>query len=85
MWIKDRLRKPLLGPVGQPLTAALCAYEAIALLPWVPLPTISEIVWRHPEAGLVLLGLLGHHWFIEKPEGWPQWDYPPLAEVMPGD
>lgn len=76
-----KIRQPLLGRFGQPVVAALCTYEALALLPFVPLPTISEIVWRYPEVGVTLIGLLGHHWFVEKPAGWPGWEHPPFDNL----
>lgn len=40
-----------------------CGYECIALV--TPLPTISELVKRRPPAGVVLLAMLAHHWYLE--------------------
>lgn len=50
---------------GRSVIGALCAYELIALPQRTPLPTISEVVNRHRPLGVVLLTLLGHHWFVE--------------------
>lgn len=82
------VRRPLLGRWGQPITAAVCAYEAVALIPGVPLPTISQIVWRRPWVGLVLLGLLSHHWLVEDHVAVvpaPRGDHPPVLLVPAGD
>lgn len=58
-------RRCLFGRHGRTVVASLCAYEVVALAS--PLPTISELVKRRPPAGVVLLMLLAHHWYLETP------------------
>jgi hypothetical protein len=48
--------------------AFLCSWEIIALVPGSPVPTLSETVRKYPPLGWVILGLLGHHWFLEAAE-----------------
>lgn len=63
----SRYRRPVFGRHGRKVVAVLCAYEVVAL--WVPwLPTISEVVKRWPLVGVLILALLGHHWFVEAVE-----------------
>lgn len=58
-------RRPPFRHHGRTIIAALCGYELLALPERSPLPTISEVVNRHRLLGVMLLGLLGHHWFVE--------------------
>lgn len=59
------MRRELLGPAGPWVVRLLCGYELVALAPRSPLPTISTVVRRHPPVGVLLLGLLAQHWFLE--------------------
>lgn len=59
--------RPLFGQHGQKVIAVLCAYEVVALHPAVPLPTLSDLVDKHPVLGWCFLAALGHHWFVEDP------------------
>lgn len=59
------LRQPVFGRHGRKVVAFLCTWELAALAPGSPIPTVSETVDRHPWFGLLLLLLLGHHWFFE--------------------
>ena len=59
------MRRALLGPLGPWVVRVLCAWELVALMPGSPVPTVSETVDRHPWFGLLLVGLLAHHWFVE--------------------
>lgn len=71
-------RNPPLRDHGKKVVGGLCTYELLALPDWSPLPTISELIQRHRDAGrrpagrlgyagagIALLGLLAHHWFVE--------------------
>lgn len=59
------MRRPLFGRHGRMVVALLCGWELVALGPG-PLPTLSECVKRRPIVGVVLLGALAHHFFIEE-------------------
>lgn len=61
-------RRPPFGRHGRTVIVAGCAYEILALLDPVPLPTISELVRRHPVVGVALLALLGQHFWLEDAE-----------------
>lgn len=58
-------RRPPFGRHGRKVVALLCAWELVALIPGSPIPTVSETVDRHPWFGVLLLGLLSHHWYVE--------------------
>lgn len=58
-------RRCLFGRHGRTVVLTACGYEVVALV--TPLPTISELVKRRPPLGVVLLLMLGHHWFVERP------------------
>lgn len=64
--MKELVRRPALGPHGRKVIAGLCTWEIVALLPNSPIPTISATVEKKRVFGVVLLALLGHHWFIEQ-------------------
>lgn len=49
---------------GRKIVAGLCTYEVAAL--FTQLPTLSELVRRRRLLGVGLLGLLAHHWFLER-------------------
>lgn len=59
------LRRPLFGPHGRIVVGVFCGWELVALPPGSPVPTISEVVKRHPFFGAVLLSGLIHHWYLE--------------------
>jgi hypothetical protein len=65
MPIPSAVRRPVFGAHGRRVIAALCLWEIVALVPRSPVPTISATVRQWPPFGWVLLGLLGHHWFVE--------------------
>ncbi len=62
------MRRPLFGRHGRVVVAVLCGWELVALTPGCPLPTLSQVVRSHPPVGVLLLGLLAHHWFVEAKE-----------------
>ncbi len=72
MSVNKVVRRPALGRHGRKIIAGLCSWEVAALVPGSPLPTISATVRHHPSFGWVLLGLLGHHWFVELEEALEQ-------------
>lgn len=74
------IRRPPFGRHGRKVVAFLCAYEVLALIPWTPVPTISELVNRFPVAGAVLLTLLGHHWYLEDPD-WMRVELPVQVQL----
>lgn len=59
------MRRALFGRHGRKVIGGLCGWELVALLPGSPVPTISALVERKRAVGVVLLGLLTHHWFVE--------------------
>lgn len=63
-WRVD-MRRPAFGRHGRWVVAVCCTWELVALPQQSPVPTISETVDRHPWFGLILLGLLAHHWYLE--------------------
>ncbi len=65
MPIHPAVRRPVFGTHGRRVIAALCVWEITALVPGSPVPTISRTVRQFPPFGWILLGLLGHHWFVE--------------------
>lgn len=48
------------------MVIGLCSWELLALLGLVPIPTLSQSVRKIPTLGWVILGLLAHHWYLEK-------------------
>lgn len=60
------MRRALLGPAGPWVVRFLCGYELAALAPRSPLPPITTIVRRHPPLGVLLIGLLFHHFYVEQ-------------------
>ncbi len=66
--MSPRLRQPLFGRHGKGVVAFFCGWELIALAPGSPVPTLSETVKRAPVVGVVIMGLLAHHWFVEAAE-----------------
>lgn len=60
------MRRPLFGRHGHRVVAFFCGWELVALCPGSPVPTLSQVVKRHPSVGVLLLSLLGHHWFVEQ-------------------
>ncbi len=60
------IRTPLFGSFGPWIVRILCAYELVALSRGVPLPTLTSVVRRRPQIGVVLLGLLTQHLYLER-------------------
>lgn len=65
--IQARLHAPAFGRHGKKVVIALCGWEILALTA-LPIPTLSATVRRYPSVGWLILGLLGHHWFLEAAE-----------------
>lgn len=65
MTIPQRARRPVFGPHGRKVVAFLCTWELSALTPGSPIPTVTETVRRVKPFGVLLLGLLAHHWYLE--------------------
>src|SRR5690606_35762015 len=59
------LTRPAFSGHGRKVIAFFCGWEILAIIPGSPIPTISEVVDRHPWFGVVLLLALAHHWFLE--------------------
>lgn len=59
------MRRPVFGRHGPWVVRALCSYELVALLPGSPFPTLTKISDRHRWLKWGLVGVLGHHLFIE--------------------
>lgn len=64
MQLRARLHRPVFGSRGREVIFGACGYEIVALIS--PLPTISELVKRHPTLGVTILLLLAHHWYLEE-------------------
>ncbi|MFZ5863027.1 MAG: hypothetical protein ACOYXR_09335 [Nitrospirota bacterium] len=61
----EAYRRPLLGRFGPYIVAGVCGYE-LAALAVDGVPTVSDMVRRHPLLGVGVLVMLAHHWFVEQ-------------------
>lgn len=61
----SEMRRPLFGRAGPFVVAAGCGWELVGLVS-SHVPTVSQAVRRRPVLGVVLIGLLAHHWFVER-------------------